>query len=339
MREEKEISVGTRLFLIPQRYFLVFDRPIIDPPLKANLMDAVNSHPVLESIMPLPGASFLVKHYADPKSRANKLPQWHYHPELELVYVRGGHGRRHVGSHVSHYREGELILMGSNLPHWGFTDRFTGNKAETVVQFATDFPSPDFLNLPEMRNVANLMDRARNGLSFSGATKTVEGSRLERLIDMDPLSRMLLLIDILQKLAVTDEFESLNADGFHLQVATHGYDRFNDLQQFISDNFRRDIPLTEVASVAAMTVPAFCRYFKKVTGNTFITYLTNFRVVYACKLLGDGHSTIAEVAYDAGFNSLSQFNRAFKKHINRTPTEYRSDLTKTVVGYLPNGRG
>lgn len=294
-----------------------------------------NHHPVLERVMPLPGASFLVKHYPDPKARVNKLPKWHYHPELELVYVRGGHGRRHVGSHVSHYRDGELILIGSNLPHWGFTDRFTGNKAETVVQFDANFPTVDFLKLPEMRKVRDLIERARNGLSFSGMTRKVQGSRLERLIDLDPLSRMLLLVDILQQLASSDECEALNADGLYLQIATHGYERFNDVQQFISENFRRDIPLTEVASVAAMSVPAFCRYFKKVTGKTFVTYLTNYRIVYACKLLGDDHSTIAEVAYDAGFNSLSQFNRAFKRHTGRTPTEYRGDLSKNVVGLLP----
>jgi len=295
-----------------------------------------NNTPVLERVIPQHGASFLVKHYADPSLRTNKLPNWHYHPELELVYVRGGHGRRHVGSHVSHYRDGEFILIGSNLPHWGFTDRFTGNKAETVVQFATDFPSADFLNMPEMRGVSDLMDRARNGISFSGLTRTVQGSRLERLIQLEPLSRMLLLIDILQELAVSKEYESLNADGFHLQIATHGYDRFNDVQQYISENFRNEMQLTEIAGIASMTVPAFCRYFKKVTGKTFVTYLNNFRIVYSCKLLGDEHSTIAEVAYDSGFNSLSQFNRAFKKHTGRTPTEYRSDLRKTIVGILPD---
>ncbi|MFT4751961.1 MAG: AraC-like DNA-binding protein [Neolewinella sp.] len=295
----------------------------------------VTQHPVREQVTPVPGNSFLVKHYADPKARANKTPNWHYHPELELVYVRGGHGRRHVGSHVSHYTDGELVLIGSNLPHWGFTDRFTGNKSETVIQFLTDFPSADFLNLPEMRNVSNLFDRARNGLSFSGYTRKVIGARMEGLIDQSSLKRMLGLVDILQELAVSEEVEHLNADGFHLQIATHGYDRFNDIQQFISENFRRDIPLTEVALVASMTVPSFCRYFKKVTGNTFINYLTNFRIVYACKLLGDDHSAIAEVAYDSGFNSQSQFNRAFRKFIGRTPSEYRSDLWVGVSGTLP----
>ena len=293
-------------------------------------MDLTTSTPVREQVVPVPGTSFLVKHFPDPGERANKTPNWHYHPEIELVYVRGGHGRRHVGSHISHYTDGELVLIGSNLPHWGLTDRFTGNQAETVVQFGTDFPTADFLNLPEMRNISYLLDRARNGLSFRGRTCDAVGARLERLIDQEPLQRMLSLIDILHDLAASTEVESLNAEGFHLQVATHGYDRFSDIQQFISDNFRRDILLTEIAEVARMTVPAFCRYFKKVTGSTFVNYLGNFRVVYACKLLGDDHSTIAEVAYDCGFNSLSQFNRSFRKFIGRTPTEYRADLRKGV---------
>lgn len=294
-----------------------------------------NARPILERVTNSPDNSFLVKHYPNPAIRGNKLPIYHYHPELELVYVNGGHGRRHVGSHVSHFRDGELILIGSNLPHWGFTDQSTKNRAETVVQFAPEFPSADFQRLPEMRGVSNLFDRARNGISFRGRTRLVQGGRLERLIEMPPTSRLFLLLDILRELADSEEYESLNADGLHLQIATSGYDRFNALQQFISDNFRRDIPLDEVAGEAAMTVNAFCRYFKKVTGKTFVTYLNNFRVVYACRLLSDDHSTISEVAYDAGFNSVSQFNRAFKKHTGRTPTEYRMDLRKPVAGVLP----
>ncbi|CAH1002251.1 HTH-type transcriptional activator RhaS [Neolewinella maritima] len=298
-------------------------------------MDPI-TQPVREQVTPAPGTSFLVKHYPQPQLRTNKLPKWHYHPELELVYVRGGHGRRHVGSHISHYRDGALILLGSNLPHLGFTDRLTHNEKETVVQFAPSFPNSEFLELPEMRQVRELMHRARNGLSFYGATRTVQGSRLERLIELPPLGRLLLLIDILSKLAESEDCEDLNAEGFHLQVETHGYERFNEIQTFIGQNFDRDVPLDEIAGVAAMTVPAFCRYFKKTTGKTFVTYLNDFRIVYACKLLADDHTTIQNVAFDSGFNSVSQFNRAFKKHTGKTATEYRSAFKLSVTGRVPD---
>ena len=290
------------------------------------------TQPIRERVTPAPGTSFLVKHYPEPQLRVNKLPKWHYHPELELVYVRGGHGRRHVGSHISHYQDGDLILLGSNLPHLGFTDRLTHNEKETVVQFAPSFPNPEFLDLPEMRQVKDLMHRARNGVSFTGTTRTVQGSRLERLIELPPLGRLLLLVDILNELARSHEYENLNAEGFHLQVETHGYERFSQLQEFIGQNFDRDISLDEVASVASMSVPAFCRYFKKTTSKTFVTYLNDFRIVYACKLLADDHTTIQNVAFDSGFNSVSQFNRAFKKHIGQTASEYRSAFKLSVSG-------
>lgn len=294
------------------------------------------TQPVRERVSPTPGTSFLVKHYPEPKVRVNKLPKWHYHPELELVYVRGGHGRRHVGSHISHFQDGELILLGSNLPHLGFTDRMTNNEKETVVQFAPSFPNYEFLNLPEMRGVRDLMDRARNGISFGGLTRTVQGGRLERLIDLPPLSRLLLLIDVLNELALSQDYEVLNAEGFHLAIETHGYDRFNQIQEFIGTHFDRDIPLEEVAGVASMSVPAFCRYFKKTTGKTFVTYLNNFRIVYACKLLADDHSTVQNVAFDSGFNSVSQFNRAFKKHTGKTATEYRNGFKMNINTNLPH---
>ncbi|MCP9237121.1 AraC family transcriptional regulator [Lewinella sp. JB7] len=293
------------------------------------------TQPVREQVTPAPGTSFLVKHYPEPRLRADKLPKWHFHPELELVYVRGGHGRRHVGSHISHYRDGELILIGSNLPHLGFTNRVTNNEKETVVQFAENFPTGEFLELPEMRKVKELMYRARNGISFYGTTRTVLGSRLERLIDLPPLGRLLLLVDILNELAISTEYEELNAEGFHLEVETHGFERFNEIQEFIHTNFARDIPLDEIAGVAAMTVPAFCRYFKKTTGKTFVTYLNDYRIVYACKLLADDHSTVQNVAYDSGFNTVSQFNRAFKKHTGKTATEYRSAFKLHVRGGIP----
>lgn len=298
-------------------------------------MEALST-PIRERVTPSPGTSFLVKRYDEPKKRINKLPKWHYHPELEMVYVRGGHGRRHVGSHISHFRDGDLILLGSNLPHLGFTDRTTGNERETVVQFAPDFPTPGFHDLPEMVEVKKLLRRARNGLSFEGTTKTVQGGRMERLVELPPLSRLLLLADILNELAESDEYTELNAEGFHLEVETHGYERFNMVQNFVGDNFHRDISLEEVAGVAAMTVPAFCRYFKKTTNKTFVTYLNEYRIVYACKLLADDHSTVQNVAFDSGFNSVSQFNRAFKKHTGTTATQYRKDFRLTVDGTVRN---
>lgn len=125
--------------------------------------------PTLEQIEPTFGSSVLIKKFE--QSRPNKEPFWHFHPEIELVFVRGGNGKRHIGNHISYYQDGDLMLIGSNLPHYGFTDRLTGNESETIIQMREDFPGPVFLNLPEIQSVKQLIENAKLGIVFTGKPK------------------------------------------------------------------------------------------------------------------------------------------------------------------------
>ena len=284
--------------------------------------------PMLEQVSPTFGSSFSIKHFPEP--RPHKPPKWHVHPEIELVYIRGGHGRRRIGTHVSYFTEGDLVLIGSNLPHWGFTEPETRNQSETVIHLHPDFLGSTFMDLVEMKDIRRLLDLARSGLSFHGRTREMQGARLESLMQLDPMSRLLTLLDVLQALALSKEVESLNVAGFLQKVDVHEIDRFRDVQQFVADHFHREVTLAEVAEVATMTVPAFCRYFKRTSGKTFVRYLNEYRIAHSCNLLAEAHGTIAEVAYDCGFNSLSQFNRCFKTITERTPTQYRAELSKVV---------
>ncbi len=285
--------------------------------------------PNLERVSPTFGSSFLVKHYPEP--RPDKPPKWHFHPEIELVYVRGGQGRRRIGTHVSYFTEGDLVLIGADLPHWGFTEAHTQHQSETVVQFDPSLLGQTFGQLPELADIRRLLDMARSGLSFYGNTKEELGGRMEKLLTLAPLPRLLELISILYSLSQSDEVVSLNVSGFLQRVAVQETDRFRAVQQFVSDHFDRDVALTEVAAVATMTVPAFCRYFKKISGKTFVQYLNEYRITHACKLLAESGSTIADIAFDCGYNSLSQFNRCFKQLTLCTPSEYRHEL-QDVVG-------
>lgn len=284
--------------------------------------------PNLERVSPTFGSSFLVKHYPEP--RPHKAPKWHFHPEVELLYVHGGQGRRRIGSHVSYFTDGDLVLIGANLPHWGFTEAHTQHKSETVVQFDPALLGQTFGQLPELQDIRRLLEMARSGLTFYGQTKEEQGQRMEKLLALEPLPRLLELMAILQALAQSEEVTSLNVSGFLQRVPVQETDRFSTVQQFVSDHFDRDIALSEVASVAAMTVPAFCRYFKKTSGKTFVNYLNEYRITHACKLLAESQGTIAEIAFDCGYNSLSQFNRCFKQVTLCTPTEYRNELDGVV---------
>ncbi|PJB11254.1 MAG: AraC family transcriptional regulator [Flavobacteriales bacterium CG_4_9_14_3_um_filter_40_17] len=287
-------------------------------------MTLSNLKPSLEKISPPFGSSIMFKQYAEQSQ--NKDPQWHFHPEVELVCVNGGMGKRLVGSHVSFYRNGDLILIGSNLPHYGFTDRLTGNESETIIQFREDFLGEGFLTVPEMSGIRKLLERAKMGVVFHGETKKSVGARIEKLGQYSYFERLIRLLQIFKELDESDEYTILNAQGFVLEVEPQDNQRIDMVFGFVRENFSRSITLEEISSLVSMTIPAFCRYFKKITGKTFTQFVNEYRLVHASKLLAEKPSSITEICYESGFNNFSHFNKLFKGFTGRNPSTYRNEL-------------
>ena len=176
-----------------------------------------NSKPILEKVEPLFGSSFSYKHFnQDNLNKSEKF--WHYHPELELVYVNRGSGKRQIGSHVSHYRNGDLILIGSNLPHCGFTDQMKEGQQETTIQFLPDFLGQYFFDIPEMSSVKNLFERAAKGIVFHGQNKRTIGAKIQGLRYEDSYHKLLGLLEILKLLEEAKNYTILNAEGFMLEI-------------------------------------------------------------------------------------------------------------------------
>ncbi|UII22567.1 AraC family transcriptional regulator [Fulvivirga ligni] len=284
--------------------------------------------PRLEKINPAFGTSFHVKRYADPCR--NKLPYWHIHPEMEIVYVNGGSGKRHIGNQMSYFNNGDLIFIGSNLPHFGFTDRLTANSSETIIQMREDFLGEGFFELPEMSVIKKLIQRSKSGLVFHGDTKESAGSKIENLVNLDPFNRIVSLLDILKELAVSEEYTVLNVDGYALEIEPQDNDRINSVYQYVRKNFQRPISLEEISDMVSMTVPAFCRYFKKISGKTFTQFVNEYRLVHASKLLSESHTSITEISFECGFNNFSHFNKQFKAFTGKSPSKYRSELKKVL---------
>ena len=285
--------------------------------------------PSLEQILPAFGSSFLVRQYN--QSCENTLANWHFHPEVELIYVQGGTGKRHIGKHLSYFNDGDLVLMGAYLPHYGFTDRLTGNSSETVVQFKQDFLGKDFFNIPEMNGIRQLLELAKKGLAFHGKTKDVVGKKIEELAYKDQFGRLLGLIAILQDLYTSKEYTVLNADGVAMAVDTKDNDRMNDIYSFIRSRFKEHISLDEIADEVNMTVPAFCRYFKKISRKTFTKFVNEYRVVHASKLLAETSMQITEVSFESGFNNFSHFNKSFKEFTGKSPSAYRKEFKNIIL--------
>ena len=283
---------------------------------------------LLEKIAPVFGSSFTLRKFTNPETC--ETPHWHFHPEYEIVYISNGQGKRHIGNHISYYEKGDLIFLGPNLPHFGFCDKFMEEHTEIVIQMKADFLGKDFFQSPEMAVVQQLFERSKQGLIFDQAIKKEVGKHLMAMVEMDNFDRLLELLKVLKILAQTEAYTSLNASGLSLEVQSQDHYRINTIYQYVEGKFKGEISLEEMAKEVNMTVPAFCRYFKKLTGKTFTYFVNEFRIAHACKLLSKGTLPISEVCYESGFNNFSHFNKQFRLITGDSPSIYRKAI-KTFV--------
>lgn len=289
----------------------------------------INKKPSFEKISPSFGSSILVKRHT--KKEVNNVAFWHFHPEVELVYVNQGQGKRHIGNHISYFNNSMLILIGANLPHNGFVDRLTANGSETIVQFKLDFLGKIFYNIPEMSNINALFKRAKKGIIFKPETKKIVGPKIESLLECQGMTRVVKLLDILNDLSVANDYSFLNADGFAFETEPQDSEKIDIIFKHINSNFTRHISLDEIANKVSMTVPAFCRYFKKATGKTFTKLVNEYRVVHATKLLQENQTSITDICFECGFNNFSHFNRLFKEFTGKSASKYRSEMKRMIL--------
>jgi len=288
----------------------------------------INKKPTLEKLSPSFGSSILVKQHQEKADRLNAY--WHFHPELELIFINKGQGRTHIGNHLSYFNNSQLILIGSNLPHNGFADRLTANGTETTVQFKSNFLGEDFVNIPEMVHVSNLFERAKMGVRFNMDTKKEIGAQINNLLKFEGLQRVLKFLDILDYLGNTNDYTLLNADGVALETNPQDSDKINIIYKYVNANFKQHITLDEIAEKVSMTVPAFCRYFKKTTGKTFTQLVNEYRIINASRLLNESQMSIADICFECGFNNFSHFNKQFNDITGKSASQYRKEIKHII---------
>jgi len=257
---------------------------------------------------------------------------FHFHPEYELKYVIQSRGKRFVGESIENFMEGDLVLVGPNIMHYWKNDQvyYESNKYRAtayLIMFSEACFGEGFFTIPELGPIKNLFMRARRGLSFTLEQKSNIPQKMKRLINSDGPQKVVGLIDILYDLShsqcrpiLSDNF----INGKPVIFKDLSMDRLRKVHDFVINNFHNRISLQDVAEKANMTPHAFCKYFKKSTKKTFITFLIEVRICHAKKLLIENTQTITEICYSSGFDNLSYFNRAFKSSTNMTPKEYRN---------------
>ena len=251
---------------------------------------------------------------------------------MELVYIAKGNGKRHIGNHVSYYTSGDLILMGPNLPHYGFTDRFSSANQENVIQFDPKVMQQALGRFPELAAINDLFERSRHGLTFYGKTKKKVGELTDKMVVLNNFERLLMVFRILNVMAHSTEYSILNVQTPTVQTKLQDHVRIKLIFNHVIEHFQEDISLDEISALINMTPPSFCRYFKKQTGKTFTQFVNEFRITHACKLLSETSRQIADICFDCGFNNFAHFNNQFKRISSQTPSQYRAAFKVLITG-------
>jgi len=266
--------------------------------------------------------------------KANFGTLWHYHPELELHYVVRGEGVRFIGDNISNFSSEEIVLLGSNLPHtWRCKEEYFENNPSheveaIVIHFLPECLGRDFLTLPEAYMVPKLLEKARKGMSFTGAAREKLSKLMKSAIHATNLDRLIILLGILKIVTETDEYQLIASAHAFYQSNESDVIRLNKVCTYTLSNYKKDISLEEIASISNLSVTSFCRYFKMMTNKTFYDFLIEIRISHACRMLIDNMRSTEIICFDCGFNNVSNFYRHFKKVTRLTPLQYKKEYLR-----------
>ena len=257
---------------------------------------------------------------------------WHYHPAIEIMYITRGIGTRFVGDCIEQYEEGDVCMIGPNLPHeWrnddAYFDKESGLRATCIcLFFKREIFDPNFIRLPEMNNIRDLIERSRRGLKFTGNSKLEITRFIRSSVNDVGVRKVTNLLTLLELMATSTEYELLASVGFTNSVNSEDFERFNKVYKFLVKNFATSIRLEEVSTLVGLTPTAFCRYFKERTKKTFVEYLNEMRIGYSKKLLLENKMKISTISGEVVFPNLSNFISQFKKVTGMSPSQFQKQF-------------
>jgi AraC-like DNA-binding protein len=279
---------------------------------------------LLPSLEPLP-----TEPHASFRCTAFNLPffpfKWHVHPEYELTLIVEGRGKRYVGDSVADFQSGEVVLLGSNLPHtWHSKPASRRRSRSVVIQFREDCFGERFFGLPELTGVRRLLARAAVGLRFTGDVRKAAADAMQRMVDMEPSRRMTALLAVLDDLSRSSRCVRLSSRAQTLPPREHDQTRIDRVLRHVNQRYTQPINQAQIAAMLHLSASAFSRFFRRVTGRTFVDFVQHLRVQHAARLLIDTDRSITQICYDSGFGNLSNFNRRFRERMNCSPRQHRA---------------
>ncbi len=259
-------------------------------------------------------------------------PIWHAHSEYQLFVVFEGTGTRFIGDSIKSFRPGELIMTGPHLPHvWRSDEKYfekhSLSKASGIVIYLNEnFLGDHILEKEEMLAVKKLFTKSMRGLDFYGQKKLQVVEMMKELTHLHGIPSVIHLLHILEILAATKEYHYISSKAYDDAFDQHETDRLNIVYEYAFKNFRKKVLLEDLAELLHMTPTSFSRYFTMKNNKPFSRFIAEIRIKHACKMLTETDESIAQICYECGFNTLSNFNKQFKEIISKKPTEYKKEF-------------
>lgn len=292
---------------------------------------------IFEQVKSDPSKALMVRHFTIPQFDA----PFHFHPEYEITLIVRGEGQRFVGKQVDSFSEGDLVFLGSHLPHCWINHRsesLTDVSEAIVVQFNQHFLGEDFFNLKEFVAIKRLLDKSKAGFDIQGNDKIKITNKLFEMINASPIQQILILMDILDLLSQSGQLKPIDISFAENDFKVSETNRFQKVFSYLITHFKEDISLTKISGIADLSPTSFCRYFKSMTQQSFVEVLLEFRIKQACHLLLNTDLAIREIAFQSGFYDVPYFNRIFKKK-GISPKQYKKEVKFLPDKYIVNNNG
>ncbi len=257
---------------------------------------------------------------------------WHYHPDCEITLVLKGGTERLVGNNISPLTPGDLVFLGSNVPH-DYRNHTAPGEPHTdveaiVVQFMPQLPGhEDWMQRSTMKPIRRLFQRADQGLEVTGITRLTATRIVQEMLHVHGMQRVILLLQLLDLLSNSEELQEISSPVLP-QPRPGASDRISMACEYIGSHLPEPIYVADLAAIVGLGKSAFSRLFKKSTGRTVPQYVNELRIARACLLLSETDLTVSQIAMDCGFVSPAHFQRQFREHQHCVPLAYRSRVAQ-----------
>jgi AraC-like DNA-binding protein len=254
----------------------------------------------------------------------NKL---HQHEEIQISYIVEGTGTLIVGDTINYYKTFDIFVIGSNLPHVFKSEEKASSTSKMISLFFTESSfGKHFFELEELNTLSTFFKRSQLGFKAVSYKKLISELFL-KLKTAAKFERFLILLQLLKALS-TCSYDHLSSYVYDRKYSEIEGKRMQNVFEYTMSHFTEDISLIEISNIANMTKNAFCKYFKKRTNKTYITFLNELRIEHASKLLlTENDMSVKEIASKSGFNNISNFNRIFKSLKKEAPLMFRKNNT------------